>query len=189
MQLRIDQVWGRVGIKQTPPFLHLSIFEPRLDLDIKPPVLIVEHDRVELSIDAKACRADVHQYDLLDFARMYAAQAERVCAEGVARAAEEGDRLAAIESGEKDAIAAIAWENSMDDELILEAVPAHLPEIKFQIIKGKGRFEPGSVDVRLQPGRVELELERGAVSIFWRQHPELHIWVTGSRGSRVDVFA
>lgn len=180
MQLIIDQIWGRIGIGQTPPDFRLEISDPKLNLDIKCPVLTVKHDRVELSIDAKACREDLHQYEPLDFSRYYAERAWEKVIAAIARFAGEGDRLGAIETGEVDVIANIARENSLESDVDLELVAAHLPSIKFRIIKGDKDFQEGRVAVDLEYGRARVNLVWGHVSTYMRQPPELRIRAVGS---------
>ncbi|HHW41313.1 MAG TPA: hypothetical protein GXX19_09235 [Syntrophomonadaceae bacterium] len=181
MRLLIDQVWGRIGIKQANPLLQLYISDPRLKLSIKPPVLTVAQDRVELSIDATACRADVNQYDPIEFIRVCAARARGVVEEAIARIAEEGDVVAAVENGNPDAIADLARENGLDREVDVELVPGHLPDIDFRIVKGSRDFKEGRVAVELVPGNVKVDLREGTVRIYFRQPPELHIYAVGSQ--------
>lgn len=180
MRLLIDQVWARIGIEQTPPVLQLHISDPKLNLSIKPPVLMVKQDRVELSIDATACRADVNQYDPPEFVRVYAARSRKVVEEAIARMAEEGDVLAAVENGNPDAIAELARENGLDREIDVELVPGHLPDIDVRIIRGSKNFEQGKVTVELTPGHVGLDLKQGTVRVYFRQRPELDIHAVGS---------
>lgn len=180
MRLLIDQVWGRVGVDQTSPFLHLDIKTPFLKLQIDPPVLRINSSRVELEIDNREFRADLNMYDVVEFAGEYAARARmRVLAE-IADIAAQGDRLAAIESGEKDGFANIARENSFDPEVDVELVPAHLPCVEFRVINGYREFREGHVRVKLETGNVQMHLEPGVVRVYLRQVPELHIRAVGS---------
>ncbi len=186
MRLSIDQVWGRLGIEQSRPFLRLDVKNPSLRLEIEHPVLKVKPGRVELKIDSRECRADLQMYDPEEFARVYAARAKRRVLEHIADTASQGDRLAAVESGERDAIAAIAWENSFDPELSVELVPAHLPKIEFRVISGEREFQEGRVLVQLEKGEVRGRLEAGVVRGYLRRAPELHIRAVGSL---LDTFA
>lgn len=180
VRLLVDQVWGRIGIRQSLPFLRLEISDPRLKLSIEPPVLTVTQDRVELSIDATACRADVNQYEPLAFTRVCAARAREIVKDAIARIAEEGDLVASIESNDSGIFADLARENGMDPEVDVELVPRHLPEIGVRIIRGNRSFCQGSVAAELAPGSVRVDLNEGCAHTYFRQYPELHIYAVGS---------
>ncbi|MGB9792735.1 MAG: DUF6470 family protein [Thermacetogeniaceae bacterium] len=185
VRLLIDEVWGRIGISQTFPFLRLEIADPKLKLRIEPPLLAVTPDRVELSIDATACRADLNQYDPPAFARVYAERAREIVEEAIAQIAEEGDLIGAIEMSDPGVFAELAREKGMDPDVDVELVPRHLPDIDVRIIKGSSSFKQGRVAVELSPGSVGVELQEGVVRSYLRQPPELHIYAVGSL---VDVY-
>lgn len=175
VRLRVDQVWGRIGLAQTFPSLKLSVSQPALDLEVRMPKLELTPDRVELSLDYEACRADLNMYDAPDFARVQAARAREIVAEAVARAAAEGDRLAAIETGEQDAIAEIARERALEERVEVELASRHLPEISSRVVKGEKSFVPGGVEVGFLPGQVKTEFEWGRVRVYWLRMPQIRI--------------
>ncbi|MDH7577270.1 MAG: DUF6470 family protein [Bacillota bacterium] len=180
MQLRIEQVWGQIGVRQTPPSIELTISDPKLDIKTQLPVLTFKPDRLELSIDAKPCREDLQIFDVLAFSRFYASQASMKLNEAVAQTAAEGDRLASIENGEANVIADIAWENSLGEECEVALAPVRLPDISFRVIEGERSFRGGYVKVRFEPGEMRVKLHPGAVRVFLRRPPELHIHAVGS---------
>lgn len=186
VRLLIDQVWGRIAIRQSLPFLRLKITEPRLKLKIESPHLAVTPDRVELSIDATACRADLNQYAPPAFARVYAERAREIVGEAIARIAEEGDLVAAIETADPSVFAELAREKGMEADVDVELMPRHLPEIDVRVIKGSSSFQRGRVAVELFSGSVEVELQQGVVRTYLRQPPELHVYAVGSL---IDVYS
>ncbi|NPV27621.1 MAG: hypothetical protein HPY81_09345 [Firmicutes bacterium] len=185
MLLRIDQIWGRLGLELTAPFLQIAVTHHRFAVNHTQPVLSVRPDRLELDIDTTAAREDLGLYDPNRFWHAWAAQGAAVAVEATAKIAEEGDRLAAIETGETDAIANIARENTTpDDEFDVGLVPQHPPEIRWREVPGEQHYAPGEVTVDLKPGCVDVELRRGVVRGYLRQPPVLEIRYVGGN---VDV--
>jgi len=174
-RLWIDQVWGKVGLDLTFPVLKLSISQPVFELETRMPRLELTPDRVELSVDYRACWADLKMYGPLEFGHVHAAEAKEAVVETIAQTAAEGDRLAAVEAGEMDAFAEVAREKALEGRVEVVLVPLRLPEISFRVIPGEKRFEPGGVESEFCPGQVKGELSWGRVDVFWLQEPDIRI--------------
>jgi len=182
--LWIDQVWGKIGLDLAFPLLKLSISQQVFELEVRMPRLELTPDRVELSVDYRACWSDLKIYGPLEFGHVHAAQAKEAVLEAIAQTAAEGDRLAAVEAGEMDAFSEIAQEKALEERVEVGLVPLHLPEISFQVIRGEKRFESGGVESEFCPGQVKGELSWGRVGVFWLEEPDIHIRAVRRR---VDV--
>lgn len=178
LRIEIDQVFGKLGLVQTPPLLRLEHTYPQLDLRIHDPVLTVKPDQVELSIDYEKCWADLNMYEPLEFSRLITDQSRQKILQAIAEMANEGDRLAALEKGEADAVAAIAREKGLE-QVDVELAPLSLPQIEAQIIDGEKFFQKGNVQLELIPGDVQLKLQKGSVRMYLSRYPELHIRTIG----------
>lgn len=185
MGLIIDQVFGRLCSHQTSPFLRIDVLHPKMKLHIKDPILMVKHDRIELSINNREFLADLNMYEPLAFSRRCAARAEAIAGESTAEMAAEGDRLGNLESG-ADLLADIAWEKGIaTDDIDLELVPLSPPRIQFRVVKGERKFDEGHVQVQHVPGQTQVDLEFGSARMYLSQNPELHIRISGER---LNVF-
>lgn len=184
MRIIIDQVFGMLGSHQTNPFLRIDVSHPQMKLHIEDPVLIVKHDRSELTINNREFLADLNMYEPLAFTREYAARAKGIVRDAIAEMADQGDRLGALESG-ADVFAAIAWEKGLDPAVDIQLAPLSLPRIQFWVVKGERSFQEGCVQVQLTPGQTQVDLEVGSARMYLRQNPELHVHTTGER---LNVF-
>ncbi|WP_256205591.1 DUF6470 family protein, partial [Calditerricola satsumensis] len=101
--------------------------------------------------------------DPLTLARDCAAEGREAALDGIARIAEEGDRLRAIETGE-NAIAAIAAE---------KALP---PPADFTIALMPSPF---SVKMRYEPTRLLLHWELGGAFFDPKTHRPVHRYIPG----------
>jgi len=178
LRIVIDQVFGKLGLVQTPPLLRLEHTYPQLDLRIHDPVLTVKPDQVELSIDYKECWADLNMYEPVEFSRVNTYRTRQKILKAIAEMADEGDRLAALERGEADALAAIAREKGLE-QVDVQLAHLSLPQIEAQIIKGEKYFQKGNVQLELIPGDVRVKLQKGSVRMYLEQYPKLHIRTIG----------
>ena len=178
LRIEIDQVFGKLGLVQTIPFLRLEHTYPQIKLRIDDPVLTVKLDQVELSIDYEECWADLNMYKPVEFSRVNTDRARQKILKAIAEMADEGDRLAALERGEVDAMAAIAREKGME-QVDFELAHLSLPQIEAQLIEGEKFFQKGNVQLELIAGDVRLKLQKGSVRMYLSRYPELHIRTIG----------
>ncbi len=160
LRLDIDVQPARLGLESSPAKLRLEVPQPRLDIQQRwpqvqiqrrPPVLEIEPNR-----ELPGWRRPLQQ------ARKAAAEAQRAVLDGIARVAQEGDRLAQIERGASvaEVVAGEAgwWAGHDLAEFNVALVPPAPPEV---------RVVPGQLDIAVQPGAVTVrspvEFVRGSV--------------------------
>ena len=178
MQLRIDQLFGRIGLSIKDPVLHLDVTSPRLNVKSNPPRLEITSRLPDISIDQTQCFADMGKRTPPDFTRYMAELAWSLGQQGIKRIAAEGEMLGAIEDGVT--VSDIAFENSFDiKEYDVAAVPSHRPEIGFALYPVKIKVEPGTVEADLEPGAVRGNLDWGQVRAYLLQPPQLDIQYVG----------
>lgn len=178
LRIEIDQVFAKLGLVQTTPFLRFENTYPQIKLRIDDPVLTVKPDQLELSIDYEECWADLNMYKPLEFSRVNTDWARQKILKAIAEMADEGDRLAALESGEVNPIAAIAREKGLE-QVDVELAHLSLPRIETQVIEGEKSFQKGNVQLELIAGDVRLKLQKGSVRMYLIRYPELHIRTVG----------
>lgn len=175
MQLRINITWARIGLNQTLPRLKTHTHLPLLRLQTRLPEVQIRQEQPRISIDHSHVRAELGFRDHRRFAAYWARRGHEQAAEGTARTAREGDRLARIEAG-GNAIADIARENFTDSaEVNITPWPTCPPRITFS----SGRLEittrPGTVRADYAPAAVMGEFRWGGVEVYLLQKPGVEI--------------
>ncbi|SFV05224.1 DUF6470 family protein [Alicyclobacillus macrosporangiidus] len=174
-QIQIEQRFGQIGLSYTPP--HFDIRTRQADLTIEAPAaeLSIHTTPGRLDIDQTEAFADEDLRTPLDFSKHQAALARQTAAQGVAEAAQWGQRLLHIERGD----AFPAWVMRYRDHM-RQFAPALVPR-PFSV---HIHYEPGRVDIQaqVQPVRVhaqphpaEIEFVPGQVHTYLEQRPEIRI--------------
>jgi hypothetical protein len=185
MDLRINQRFGLIGLDIKPPAFQMKVRHPRLDLEITPPELQIEQKLPQLEIDQTQCFMDMDRRPPMEFLQHIVGRTRTAVLQAIARIADEGDMLGAIEKGID--IADIALMNSQEwKEFNVAAVPEHRPEIDVIIEKLDVALVPGDVGLNVVNGQINGYLDWGRVKVFWRQKPYIDIEYIGRR---VDVIA
>jgi len=178
VDLRIDQVFGRIGLNIKDPVLRLDVSSPRLNVKSNPPRLEITSRLPEIDIDQTRCFADMGKRNPVEFMSYMANLAWALGQQGTERIAAEGEMLASIEEGVT--VSDIAFENSFDiREYDVAAVPSHPPEISFAVYPVEIKVEPGTVEADLEPGAVRGNLDWGQVRAYLLQPPQLDIHYVG----------
>lgn len=162
-RLEIRQTFARLGLETTRPVQEIAQPKPDLGLTQRPARLTIERVPGRLVIDQSQAWATSGLKDPLTLARDIAAEGRAAALEGIARIAEEGDRLQAVETGE-NAIAAIATE---------KAFP---PPADFTITLMPPPF---SVKMRYEPTRLVLHWELGGAFFDPKTHRAVHRYIPG----------
>jgi len=162
-RLEIRQTFARLGLETTRPVQEIAQPKPDLGLTQRPARLTIERVPGRLVIDQSQAWAASGLKDPLTLARDIAAEGRAAALEGIARIAEEGDRMQAIESGE-NAIATIATE---------KALP---PPADFTITLMPPPF---SVKMRYTPTRLLLHWKLGGAFFDPKTYRPVHRYIPG----------
>lgn len=172
---------AKVGISGngTSNILKISTTKPEVNLKTEKP---------QIQIDQSQCFAEAGLMSISDLIADNAAYGQQKVGEGIARIVDQGNELAAIETG-YDPIPDQAYSNAydmFDHEFVYTTIPQSRPKIDF--IRG-------SVDVQVQEGKVnnETQLKKldvnytpGKVEYFMKQYQSINIAFTGNN---LDVKA
>lgn len=119
------------------------------------PQLDIERERGGLEIDQSDGRRAVGMYPPLELTERIAALSRQAVLEGTARIAQEGDRYAAIHTGE-NVIAELAFESSFREKGVVPTPPpSQPPKLHYTPDRVTRRWHLGEVSYRMaQDGKV-----------------------------------
>lgn len=136
-----------------------------------------------LEIDQSPCRASYGIYEHPEFVRQMAELGRQTALETIGRIAQEGDRMAAIETGEP-VFANLAAEATIQEVPDITIVPISKPDIRYTPNPPKFNPIPGKVNLSFEPGSVQIDYQPGRVSGTVIQYPNIRFFTTGSN---VDI--
>lgn len=173
MQLLIEHRGAAIGIAQNRPAVRLENTRPVLKLQRQGPRLEISGGGVSVRIDQTACFAEkglkppsVLAGECIDLGR-------RAALDGIARRAEEGDFLAAVERGAEVADLAVPEEKF---EVVFALLPRTRPAIEFVGEPLQIKMFPGRVGVDFTPASVKVEAPPFPyIQTYLRQEPSLRI--------------
>ncbi|RKD24238.1 hypothetical protein BEP19_07485 [Ammoniphilus oxalaticus] len=162
-QIRMSQTFAQLGIETEKP--QQTIQQPKAEMAIQqqPTELKIERSPSILEIDQTRAWEEANLKGPATLARDWASASRQQGLEGIARRAEEGGQLAAIERG-GNALADVAQTKS------------HPPPALFNIT-----FIPsyGSVQFRFTPTKLDMNWTQGGVKIDAKSHQPLHEYKPG----------
>jgi hypothetical protein len=177
----------RIQISQTSAMLGIdadlgeqSIQQPKADVEIKTvqPKLQINSEQGKLFVDSSRAWDALGRGPALETMSRIYSQAKDIALQGIAKIVQDGNRMAAIHTGE-NAIAELARESTNDikfDEFM------YMGEASVDNVDV--RFEPGKLDIQVESGRVELNVQpnrpivdyhRGKLDIYMQQYPKVEI--------------
>lgn len=179
LRINIDQQNAKLALSITDPAISLRRKPAKLEMHTEAAVLEIRQSPGTMVIDQSPCRASYGLKTITQFTGDFAQKGMQAAFEAIGEIAEEGERLARIESGE-NAIVAIAVENSTDEpvEVVLKSIPR--PYIHYYPQPVEYNYRAGQLNVQYQRGDVDLQLNRGVVDITMVQYPSIRMWTTGS---------
>jgi hypothetical protein len=185
-------------ISKTNALLDVKRIRGGLEMHTQNSVLEYRQKRVKVNIETELSKVEIGQYEAfasaglknaMDQAKDTAQRGYNQALEYIAKVAQDGDALAAIEKG-GNPIAEIAVRDAYPvHEFGLDTIPKVGP--RFNVKGGGIRFEPhtdgqgtAGVEGTYTPGRVNISYTPDDVRIFTKQYPSIQIKYTGEN---VDV--
>ena len=176
-KLNITQQAGLIGINTRPG--QLSIKQPKADLNIQQPPADLKFERKpsKLTIDQSQVWKELNIIGPLESTKQNAEEGEKKVLEGMAKVANEGDRLMRIENG-GDQIPEIAKQNIFKEyqPIQMEWIPSNFA-VKF-------KYEPGEVNINAKANKPIIEAnanspiiqyEKSEMNIYLEQEPYIEI--------------
>lgn len=186
LTLNISQQYAKIDITTVRAATNITTTPAQLNMESEPATIEIRQPKGELEIDWRPFRASLGIKDPIEFAQDCAALGRRTVLETIGRIVQDGNRLAAIESGE-NAVAALAKESTMPP--VSEITWAYLepPRIHYTAHQPVVSPSRGRVNYELIRGTLDLGFQPGQVNIHMVQYPALKLSVTESKS--VDVRA
>jgi hypothetical protein len=174
--ISINQQYARIGIDADRATLDLQQPPANMTMDIVDPKQRIDSPRGVLTIDqSKAWDALAKGGNLVMMGRIYD-QASNVALQGIARIVEDGNRMAAIHTGE-NVIAALAENvhSSLFDITYTGPAAYDNVDIHYQAHKPNIEVERGYVDINVQVNRPINNSQRGKLDIYLQNHASIEI--------------
>jgi len=179
IRLNIFQQPAKLELSITDPVLNIRTTSPKTQLSTQPAIVEIRRTEGKLELDFTPYRYSIGFKNNADFMRDFANEGKQAALEAVARIAQEGDRLARIESKE-DAIVQMAIESNFPEPPDITWARIEPPIIHYEPGKVDFNVIRGKVDLNLQRGTVELNLQRGEVKGRITQYPSIRFWTTNN---------
>lgn len=185
LKLNISQQYAKLELISQRANLNMKTIAPRLDMHTEPVKVEIRQPQGMLEIDQSPCRASYGIKSSADFSRDAAEEGKRVAMETVGRIAQEGDRMASVESHE-DAIVAMATETNFPPppEVILARVES--PIVRYTAHPVEFQVTPGRVNINPQLGSVQADYQPGSVHGTITQYQSVRMWTTENK---YDLYA
>ncbi|AKS39505.1 hypothetical protein NP92_07420 [Anoxybacillus gonensis] len=162
-QIQIRTVKAMLGLNIQKPTQHIEQPKAELYIEQPPASLHIYKQPARLTIDQSRAWRDMGLIGPLESTSRFAKEGRQALLEGIARQAEEGERLMRIEHG-GNPIAEIATGKGMRPyrQLGITFIPS-----------------VDSVDVHYEPARVEIEVEKNKPIIQAKVNPPIHEYKQG----------
>ncbi|HWR06979.1 DUF6470 family protein [Sporomusa sp.] len=177
IRLNISQQDAKIEITTERSYLGIKTTPPVMTMESQAATLEIRQPRGELEIDYTPLRASYGIKDPAEFSRDCAEYGRQAGLEAVGRIAQEGDRMAAIESGEA-AIPNIAADTNSPPAP--EITWAHLekPIVNYIVHPPEFTFVAGHLTINVQPGTVDCDYHPGTINLRVVQYPSIRMWTT-----------
>jgi hypothetical protein len=186
MGLNISCTDIKLDFERTPSALDIRTQNARLDLHQKHAKINLRTEKPKVLIDQYECFAEEGLKNNYDLTKEAAQKGYQQALDFIAKTAEDGKTLAAIEHG-GNPVADIAKRDSFPEhELILNTIPRSRPRIT---VEGDLKIEPernweginNGVEGNFTPGSVNIDYQPAKVNINVTQYPAVDIRYTKNR--------
>ncbi len=171
---------ARMEISSHAAVLAMKSPAAKFSITTEAPKLEIHQPAGILEIDGTAMRASLGLKTPTQFALDNAAAGRQTAMETIARIAQNGDRMAHIESGE-NAVVEIAADEAAAKPAEITLAPLEPPEIHYTMRKPEFSFASGKVYIQAEPSPVEMQYTPGDVELRMTQYASIRFWTTGSQ--------
>ncbi|WP_371372082.1 DUF6470 family protein [Sporomusa aerivorans] len=175
--LNISRQYAKIDITTTRAEMNMTTTRPELVIDTEPATVEISQPKGELEIDWDPFRASYGIKTSSQFSRDCADLGRQAALEAIGRIAEEGNRMAQIESGE-DAPVVMSAESTMQPAP--EVVWSWLapPDIHYTAHQPVFNPSPGSLRYDFVRGTLNMNYQPAQINIRMAQYPSLKMWIT-----------
>lgn len=178
--LKITRTFGEIGVRTTPAKMKIQSGRPSFKIKQRPPEMIVTRKNPRVVIDKTRAFADRGNKTIFQLMDEFAKWASDVCAEAIARIAEEGTKVSKAGQTRGEVIR----------QIIIDRMTEKKSRSDVNITFAEGphvEWEEGALEINWiihQPeieweisARAEIEVEPHNVEVYMRKYPSLKIEV------------
>lgn len=185
LKLNISQQYAKLELTSQRAKLNMKTIAPRVEIDTEPAKVEIRQPMGKLEIDQSPCRASYGIKSPTDFSREIAEEGKRAALEAIARIAQEGQRMASIESKE-DAIVAMATETNFPPPPQVVLARTASPNIRYTASPVEFQVTQGRVNINPQLGSIQTDYQPGTVQGHITQYQSVRMWTTENK---YDLYA
>lgn len=152
--------------------LNLQTTPTKLQMQTTRPLLEIRQPQGELTIDSTPSRYSIGLKNNADFARDNAEFGRQTVMNTIARIAQEGHILAAIEN-KTNAIAKIVANSTLSEVPPITLAPIEAPNISYQASPVQFNLIEGKINFNMQPGSIQGDYQPGSVDFRVTQYPSI----------------
>jgi hypothetical protein len=157
--------------------LNLHTTSPQIQMNTEAAKLEIHQPKGTLEIDGTPFRYSYGIKNWQSFSRDNAQDSKNAGLQAIAEIAQEGDRMALIESKE-EAVVAIAEQTNFPEMGELTWAPLERPDIHYTLNRPQIDVIDGSFDLTLQRGSVQQDYQPGKVDISVTKYPSINMWTS-----------
>ena len=179
--LRIDQTFGKINLKQSDLVMRLQSKQPEVEMITKKDILKIEQRYPEVKISFEKAQADYGFLSPTSYSKLCADKGMYAVMQYISRTAQNGDELMNfIQPDAKTLIDQIKRQILEQDEIELNIDYLDRPEIAF--LTGEVEIDPprDQIDFKWNEGTVKSDFQMGRIDIYLKQKPEIEFQMTGS---------
>ncbi|MEN6351306.1 MAG: DUF6470 family protein [Syntrophomonas sp.] len=186
MDLKISQQYGRIGLNIQKPQVKLNITLPKENVSCKISKVIISSPDPKLYLDQTQCWEDMGYRTPEAFGGYMASNGQSKVMAGIARRAQEGDTLAAIDKGNTvQSVIASRIRSESTCEYTIAYIPKHPPQVEPEVENIEVNVEAGGASASVQLGSVDYNAPWAKVDMYLLQKPSIDVkWV----GSHYDTI-
>lgn len=177
-QIQISQQYGRIGIDADPGQLEIQQPKATQTLTTTPSQLEIHSGPGQLMIDNSRWHDALGYGPALEVSSRIYSECHNIAMQGIAKIVEDGNRMAAIQTGE-NVFASLAKEAAQDNDFNELTYVGDASYDNIDI-----RYEPGPFNIHFEPAKVEhrvnvnkpvIDYRPGKLDIYMLQYPKLEI--------------
>lgn len=174
--LKIDQTQALVGLKNNQPRVKLNIRPPILELQTSLPQFSIKQEGAKVYCDSSQARYEMGYKNPGDFSRDNAQKAKGDCLDYIAQVSRLGDMMASpAKYDNSDCIRAYARMGQDTLDYNVARLPRSLVDIRVTPPQLEMDLQMGDTRGNLQRGQVQVDSRQGKVDVYLRQKASLMI--------------
>lgn len=185
MDLRITQVYGRIGIRQYPARMDIQQPPPRADIRQPKAGLEITTRHAKVNIDQSQCFAESGLKSALTFANDFYDESLQVGLEAIGNIVDEANAIMEIENGGNPIADIAVTKLESEGELNIVMMPRSRPRIWIDEGYAHIAWQPRPAEIKWDlHTKAKIEASRHRVDIYMDVWPDIKIEYLGANLDR-----